>query len=393
MTGGNVSERPRANPQLPAIGGASAAVGVDDPRRLALAVEQVLVVEPLDLVVERARLGQSSSRLPVLRSSTREAPDGRVRARPPSCKPIRVPSGDSDGHSTLAWIVSRRACALIEPLISHVLSPGARPSRRTCRRRRRTSGPSSCGRAPSIELAVVVDLEVLLEVADDLAGAQVEDRRRGRELAGLRVGVAGQERGHAAPAAVGRDPRAARDARDRVAGGPPSSSRRAGSPGTSSRPRGRGTGRVPARKVTRSHDGPGEHRLARALRGQRRDREAPVVGRVLAVERAEGDERLPAVEHAARVRARRGDGACRPSRVLLLRADDRDRRRDDGRDDAERRRARRTRGVRLRIAPPGGRGPRAPSRRTRPAANSVIAISTPTTASTARRTGSRRTAA
>ena len=35
---------------------------------------------------------------------------------------MRVPSGESDGHSTLAWIV-RALCAAIEPLISHVCPP------------------------------------------------------------------------------------------------------------------------------------------------------------------------------------------------------------------------------------------------------------------------------
>ena len=49
--------------------GCAAAVGVDDPRRLAVAVEQVLVVEPLDLVVDRPRLGGLRLR-PVARSST-----------------------------------------------------------------------------------------------------------------------------------------------------------------------------------------------------------------------------------------------------------------------------------------------------------------------------------
>ena len=79
------------------------AVGRGGPDVDAEVVEQALVVEPLELVVDRAA-SRRARRRRRSRDRARAGASGPGCRRSASCSAMRVPSGDSDGHSTLSWI-------------------------------------------------------------------------------------------------------------------------------------------------------------------------------------------------------------------------------------------------------------------------------------------------
>src|SRR4051794_676474 len=283
----------------------AAAVGVHHPRRLARAVEHVVVVKPLDLVVQRLLLGQR--RLPPGREIEHvEAPHRWVVA---------------DGLLVAdARLVGRERRAL-DVLVDR--PPGAPPQagldqpRPVARGHRRVERVAVAGErdAPEVavargeRLAVDRDREVLLQVAELLRVDHVDDRRGGGELADVGVRVAAHERRDAAVAPVGRYARAARDA------GEPDRARLAERGVEHLGREARRAGGAEAQSVAAGEVDPltglaGEQLVAGPAAGGRRERELAVVARALAVQAAEEHERAALGQQPR-------DGGPRNGRLLV----------------------------------------------------------------------------
>ena len=238
---------------------------------------------------------------------------------PPSMRflyAIRVPSGESDGHSTFSCSVRRRA--VVDRAANQVgLAPGRH-------RRVERVAVGGEGDAPVVDVvgrdhAAAAGGGERLELAGRRAAAEVDQRGLGREAAGVGVGVAGDEHRHGAPAAVARHARPARDARDRRRrrgragrgrrcgrGSRPRSRRRA--PRRCRRPRRSGRARSAARRA-------GRRRRPRRRGRCRSGRASPSRG---CGRRPPGDPRRaprPA-RRARRPRSSRGRRRSRPRRSL-----------------------------------------------------------------------------
>ena len=133
------------------------------------------VVEPLDLVVDRARLGRAASRCIVARSST-------WKRHVPHAAPARLLVGDAGAvrrqRRALDVLVDHRARA--RPRRCPRSGRSCRPSRASRRSGRRPAAkvtPQKLTSGASTALPSFVTLQ-LLEVAERLAGRHVDDQRR-----------------------------------------------------------------------------------------------------------------------------------------------------------------------------------------------------------------------